>query len=745
MSIFLKAIKVGHMNMLNSLRTPHAVLIAVMLASVSGCGGGGGSGGGTGGSSAAPTATSSAVVTNEDTPGQGSLNASDPENNPLIYSIVSNGSRGMATITNTATGAFTYSPSLDANGTDSFSFKANDGSSDSNNATVTVTIVAVNDAPVAQNGTLTTNEDASGTGTLVATDAELQPLTYSIVNSGSRGTATITNATTGAFIYSPNPNTNGTDSITFRANDSALDSNVATVTITINPVNDTPVAFDGSLTTNEDTLGSGTLIVVDTDVQPLTYSIVSNGSQGNAAISDPSTGAYVYIPDPNANGTDSFTFRANDGLANSNVATVTITINPVNDAPVAQTGALTTNEDTPGAGTLVAIDAELQPLTYSIVNNGSQGTATLTDSSTGAYVYVPDPNTNGTDSFTFLANDGLLNSGTATVTVTITPVNDVPVATGSCSNIRQKAAQPLAGTLNATDLESPALLMFDLNADGSGGAGPIVTSQGGTVTITDQTTGAYTYQPDTAAGDKRGIDTFGFQVTDPDSGTANATETVIVDQTIMPLGDSITLGTLTITTPTAAKSVGYRKPLYDTLIAAGFSFDFVGTANEGSGVLNFDFDNEGHGGWTASEIAWGKIGFPTDGVRAWLDANPSDIVLLHAGTNGLTANTDIDVGVILDEIDTWEASANGNPVTVVLALIIDWNPINPDAATLNSNLLTMAGNRIAAGDKIIVVNQHDALIYPNDMGDTWHPITAGYAKMSNVWFTALTSLVDKCP
>ena len=135
----------------------------------------------------------------------------------------------------------------------------------------------------------------------------------------------------------------------------------------------------------------------------------------------------------------------------------------------------------------------------------------------------------------------------------------------------------------------------------------------------------------------------------------------------MPLGDSITVGTLNGPEPPADIKVGYRKPLYDSLLAAGFTFDFLGAGTDGYGVTNFDYDHEGHGGWTAANIAWGMNGgYPIDGVRAWLDNNPADIILLHIGTNQLTQNTDVDVDSILNEIDLWETSANGNHVTVVL-------------------------------------------------------------------------------
>jgi VCBS repeat-containing protein len=228
-----------------------------------------------------------------------------------------------------------------------------------------------------------------------------------------------------------------------------------------------PTATSSSVVTDEDTTVQVTLIPSNPDNATLTYSIVSNGNKGIATITNPSTGAFVYTPDANTTGTDSFTFKATVGVSNSNKATITVTIVAVNDPPVSMQESLTTNEDTPVSGTLMAVDADLQPLTYSIVNNGSMGNAAITNPSTGAFVYTPDPNANGTDSFSFLASDGLVNSNVSTVTITINPVNDAPVATGTCATTLQ--AKTLAGTLPATDLETPTLLTYSLNTDGSGG------------------------------------------------------------------------------------------------------------------------------------------------------------------------------------------------------------------------------------------------------------------------------------
>ena len=501
-----------------------------------------------------------------------------------------------------------------------------------------------------------------------------------------------------------------------------------------------PSAVSGAVETNEDVPASSILNAHDANGDPLTYTIVRQGSKGTATITDPATGAYTYTPNANQFGSDSFTFKVNDGTSDSNTATMAVTILSVNDPPVTQPGTLVTDEDTPGAGVVVATDVELQPLTYSIDTNGSLGTATITNVSTGHFVYVPNPDANGTDSFTFRASDGLLSSAPETVTVTINPVNDAPVAAGSCGDTPQ--AQVYSGTLSGSDAESPPnLLMYSLS-DGS--TGPFTTSKGGEVTITDPTTGAYIYTPG-PGGDGRGRDSFGYAVTDPQGLVGIATETVIVDQAIMPLGDSITQGTVNGSIPPHDLRVGYRKPLYDLLKASNYAFDMVGSLDDGLAVPDFDFDHEGHGGWTAAEIAWGMTGYPTDGVRAFLKNNPADIVLLHAGTNALSPSNDVDVASILNEIDQWEASPGGNPVTVVLALIIDQNPINPDVVAFNNNVKSMANNRIANGDDIIIVNQHDALTYPDDLATQLHPNNNGYSKMANVWFNTLSSIVDKCP
>jgi VCBS repeat-containing protein len=151
-------------------------------------------------------------------------------------------------------------------------------------------------------------------------------------------------------------------------------------------------------------------------------------------------GSFTYMPDPDFNGSDSFTYFANDGLANSNTATVTITIDPVNDPPVANDDTATTPENTvlivPAPGVLVNdTDLENDPLTAILVTGPANGALSFFPD--GGYVYTPTLNFNGLDSFTYQANDGQLSSNVATVTISVGPVNDPPVAYGDTANTNE--------------------------------------------------------------------------------------------------------------------------------------------------------------------------------------------------------------------------------------------------------------------------------------------------------------------
>jgi VCBS repeat-containing protein len=417
----------------------------------------------------APTAADDTYATAEDTalsvaaPGV-LANDRDPDGDSLSAVVVSGPDHG--TFAPEADGSFTYAPTANFNGSDSFTYRASDGNLTSSLATVTINVTSVNDAPTAAADTYSTAEDKAltvpATGVLANdSDPDSNPLTAELGTEPSHGTLTL-NAN-GSFTYTPDVNYYGTDSFTYRANDASLESNLATVTINVTPVNDAPNAGDDdAYRTAEDTAltvdAPGVLANDrDPDGDTLSAAVVSDPSHGSLDLN--ANGSFTYTPAGNYNGTDSFTYKASDGTLMSNPATVTITVAPVNDAPNAAADARTTAEDTAltvAAPGVLANDGDPDgnPLTAVLGSGPSHGSLTLNPN--GSFTYTPAANYNGEDSFTYRASDGSLTSSPATVTITVTAVNDKPTVTvaagGSCGT------DDRSGTVNLTvgDVESAA-------------------------------------------------------------------------------------------------------------------------------------------------------------------------------------------------------------------------------------------------------------------------------------------------
>ena len=356
-----------------------------------------------------PVANAQTVLTNEDAPKAITLTGSDPDGDSLAYAVVTNPTHG--TLSGTAPN-LTYTPALGYHGADSFSFKVNDGNLDSTPATVSITINAVNHAPVANGQTVITNEDTPKAITLTGSDPDGDPVSYAIVTSPAHGTLS---GTAPSLTYTPTLGYHGVDSFTFKVNDGNLDSTPATVSITINAVNHAPVANDQTVITNEDTPKAITLSGSDPDGDPVTYAVAASPAHGTLSGTAPNV---TYTPAPNYNGTDSFTFTVRDGQLESLPAIVSITVNPVNDRPVAVNGSVTTTAGKAVSGQLIATDVDSPTLTFSIVGQPKKGSVTLSSSS-GAFTYTPVGKSKGTDSFTFQAYDGTAYSNVGKISITI--------------------------------------------------------------------------------------------------------------------------------------------------------------------------------------------------------------------------------------------------------------------------------------------------------------------------------------
>src|SRR4029079_4167740 len=402
----------------------------------------------------APVASNGSASTSEDTAVDVDLRTlvSDVDNpvNSLTFSVANAVNGSVVLLGDGHTARLTQAQDYNGNGA-SFTFKANDGALDSNEATVAISVSAVNDAPVASNGSASTSEDTSvdvDLRSLVSdVDNAVNSLTFSVANAVNGGVVLLGDGHTAHFTPAQDYNGNGA-SFTFKANDGALDSNEATVTISVSAVNDAPVASNGSASTSEDTavdVDLRTLVSdVDNAVNSLTFSVANAVNGSVVLLGDGHTAHFTPAQDYNGNGA-SFTFKANDGSLGSNEATVTISVSAVNDAPVASNGSSSTSEDTAvdvDLRTLVSdVDNPVNSLTFSVANAVNGSVALLGDGHTARFTPAQDYNGNGA-SFTFKANDGALDSNEASVTVSVSAVNDAPVASnGSASTSEDTAVE----------------------------------------------------------------------------------------------------------------------------------------------------------------------------------------------------------------------------------------------------------------------------------------------------------------
>ncbi len=418
------------------------------------------------------------------------VNDTDPEEDPLTAILVSDVSNG--TLNLSSDGSFSYTPDPDFFGGDSFTYKANDGYGDSGNATVTLTVNGLPDAPVAVNDAYdaladtTLIVDAANGALANDSDADNDPLTAELVSDVSNGTLNLN--TDGSFDYTPNPGYIGPDSFTYKAFDGGLYSNVATADITVTSY--PPTAVDDAYSMDED----GSLVVdaptgvlvndTDPEEDPLTAILVSGVSNGTLNLG--SDGSFDYTPDPDFFGADSFTYKANDGYGDSNDATVTLTVNALPDAPVAVNDAYDASQDTTlivdAANGVLAndSDADNDPLTAELVSDVSNGTLNL--NTDGSFDYTPNPGYTGPDSFTYQAFDGGLYSSVATVDITVeyipmppTAVDDaysvdedgslvVDAATGVLANDTDPEGDPLTAILVGGDMPAGLVIQLDASA-----------------------------------------------------------------------------------------------------------------------------------------------------------------------------------------------------------------------------------------------------------------------------------------
>ncbi len=376
-----------------------------------------------------PVANDDTKTINEDSGlGVVAVLANDTDVDGPSKTVISKTNPAHGTLTLVA-GVLSYTPGPDYNGQDSFGYTMSDGTFDST-ATVTITVLPINDPPVANDDTVNLNEDPGATILNVKgndTDVDGDALTVTSKTDPTHGTLTLV---AGVLTYTPTLNYNGPDGFTYTISDGEF-TDGGTVGITITAQNDAPVAVDDVQTIVRDSAATVVAVLAndsDVELDPLLIIAKTTAAKGTVVITGGGTGL-TYDPFTGFSGADSFTYTISDGHGGTATATVTLNIagndrapNAVNDVSFSvPEGATATSLD------VLANDDDPDGDTFSIVGktNGAHGMVTIGAGGAGL-TYDPVPLFHGTDTFTYTIKAGGLTD-TATVVVTVTKDTTAPI------------------------------------------------------------------------------------------------------------------------------------------------------------------------------------------------------------------------------------------------------------------------------------------------------------------------------
>ncbi|WP_432451965.1 Ig-like domain-containing protein [Agarivorans sp. QJM3NY_29] len=418
---------------------------------------------------------------------------------------------------NTGTGVVNYTPDPNYVGSDSFTYTVEDiYGGESIPATVTLTVAPVADDPVALNDVAETTEDTLLPIDVVANDTDpdigdILNTTQIVVTPPKHGSAMVAD---GKVNYTPSLDFTGTDHFSYTVADSTgRVSNLATVTINVSGANEAPIGVADSVTTDEDHDIDINVLVNDTDsdgtIDVASVQIVKPPAHGS--VSANASGVLTFTPEANYSGGDNFTYVVEDDLhASSAETTVTVTINSLNDAPVARDDIAMLQADIPHRINVLGndsdIDGTLNLSSISIVATPTQGLATVIAS--GLIQYTPNTHLSGEDSFTYtIADNSGAISNVATVTLTNNVVNHLPIANNDEASTEEDQPVSLNVTSNDSDvdgsLETTSLMI-------------VTTPSLGSVTVNGD--GSITYIPQANAS---GLDSFMYTISDNEGGRSN--------------------------------------------------------------------------------------------------------------------------------------------------------------------------------------------------------------------------------
>ncbi|MBD8527416.1 Ig-like domain-containing protein [Pseudomarimonas arenosa] len=396
---------------------------------------------------------------------------SDPDSGETL-SYAFTGAPSAGVVTNLGNGTFSFDPNGEFEALDvgfssivTLGYTVSDGDLTSASGSIEITVIGSNDAPVAGDLALTTSQNSSVGGSVSASDPESDPLVYTPASAPAQGTAGI--ASNGSVSFDPGSDFDDLDdgesrqvSFDYRVTDDSGASDIGTITVTVSGINDAPVAADVAAHVGEDAAAVIAFDASDVDDEPLSYTLVGAPSAGSAvnngdgSFTFNAAGAFDDLDDGESRDV-SFHYTANDGSVDSAQATVTITVDGANDAPLAvddgysivsgQTLAVSAAEG------LLANDSDVDGDGLSVVSGtytpaGIGGTLIL--ASDGGFAYLPPADTTGTAHFTYTVSDGTTTS-TATLEIDVIAGNLLDLQISKSDGVDHvQAGEVLTYTIN---------------------------------------------------------------------------------------------------------------------------------------------------------------------------------------------------------------------------------------------------------------------------------------------------------
>ncbi len=410
-------------------------------------------------------------------------------------------------------GTLSYTPNDGFNGIDTFTYTITDPDGLTDTATVNITVNAVNDAPETQADNIVLDEDTSATFDVLANDSDPDGDALSIATFTNPANGSLAQNPDGTFTYTPVGDFNGSDSFTYTVTD-GTETRTETVNITVNPINDAPVASNDDVILDEDSSATFDVLANDVDIDGDTLSVESFVQPANGTVVQNPDGTFSYTPAAGFNGADSFTYTVTDGSL-THTATVNITVNAVNDAPITQADNVVLDEDTAATFDVLANDSDPDGDALSVESFTQPANGSVVQNPDGTFTYNPAANYNGNDSFTYTVTDGT-ESRTETVSIVVNPINDAPNTTTDSVVIDEDTSATFDVLANDGDIDGDTLSIESFEQPANG-------------VVVQNPDGTFTFTPNE---NFNGADSFTYTVTD---GIESRTETVSI--TVNPVND----------------------------------------------------------------------------------------------------------------------------------------------------------------------------------------------------------------